>query len=118
MTEYLISFNAEWVGEHTEEELRAKTLALRPLVAEMKERGILIFTGGLEDAPPLCMVDASSGTPVFTDGPYPETKEHLAGFFAINVESRERADQIAAQFAGPGETIELRPAMVFGPDEG
>ena len=34
MTEYLISFNAEWVGEHTEEELRAKTLALRPLVAE------------------------------------------------------------------------------------
>ena len=43
------------------------------------------------------------------DGPYSEAKEHLAGFFLIDVESQERAEEIAAQFSGPGETVELRP---------
>ncbi len=48
---------------------------------------------------------------------YSESKEHLAGFFLIDVENAERAHEIAAQFAGPGETIELRPAMWPGGDE-
>ncbi|MDP3967253.1 MAG: YciI family protein, partial [Nocardioides sp.] len=46
-----------------------------------------------------------------TDGPYSESKEHLAGFFLIDVESHERAEEIAASFSGPGETVELRPTM-------
>lgn len=49
-----------------------------------------------------------------TDGPYSESKEHLAGFFLIDVDSRERAQEIAEQFAGPGDTVELRPAMAPG----
>ncbi len=55
--------------------------------------------------------------PLVTDGPYSEFKEHLAGFFLIDVESRERAEQICQKFAGPGETIELRPAMGPGADD-
>ncbi|MEO8828355.1 YciI family protein, partial [Lapillicoccus sp.] len=58
-----------------------------------------------------------AGTPVVTDGPYAETKEHLAGFFLIDVESLDRAQELAAQFSGPGETIELRSAMWPGGDE-
>jgi hypothetical protein len=50
MTEYLIAFNDEWVPDHTVEELREKSRALRPLIAEMKAAGVLIFTGGLADA--------------------------------------------------------------------
>ena len=46
-----------------------------------------------------------------TDGPYAESKEQLAGFFLIDCETRERAEEIAAHFAQPGGTIELRPAM-------
>ncbi|WP_238846474.1 YciI family protein [Nocardia terpenica] len=46
-----------------------------------------------------------------TDGPYSEAKEHLAGFFLIDVEDQVRAEEIAARFAGPGETVELRPTM-------
>lgn len=57
-----------------------------------------------------------SGESLTTDGPYSESKEHLAGFFLIDVEGPERAEAIAAQFAGPGETIELRPAMWPGGD--
>jgi hypothetical protein len=52
--------------------------------------------------------------PVATDGPYAETKEQLAGFFLVDVESRERAEQIAEAFAHPGDVIELRPAMWGG----
>ena len=47
-----------------------------------------------------------------------EAKEHLAGFFLIDVESRERAEEIVVKFSGPGETVELRPVMVSGgPDQ-
>lgn len=55
---------------------------------------------------------------VATDGPYAETKEHLAGFFLVDVVDRARAEEIAARFVGPGSRIELRPVMrPGGPDE-
>lgn len=54
---------------------------------------------------------------IATDGPYSETKEHLAGFFLIDVASQERAEEIAARFSGPGETVELRPAMSSAADD-
>ena len=49
--------------------------------------------------------------PIPNDGPYAESKEHFAGFFVIDVASRERAEEIAAAFSCPGDTIELRPTM-------
>jgi hypothetical protein len=49
------------------------------------------------------------GAPFATDGPYAESKEHLAGFFLVDVASPERAEHIATVFTGPGETVELRP---------
>ena len=52
-----------------------------------------------------------------TDGPYAEAKEQLAGFFLIDCASRERAEVIAAQFAQPGGTVELRPVMWPGGDD-
>ncbi len=52
-----------------------------------------------------------------TEGPYAEAKEQLAGFFLIDCASRERAEEIAAQFAGPGSAVELRPAMWPGGDD-
>ena len=55
---------------------------------------------------------SESGT-VSTDGPYAESKEHLAGFFLLDVASRERAEELAVNFAGPGDTVELRPAYVW-----
>jgi hypothetical protein len=55
-----------------------------------------------------------AGTALATDGPYSEVKEHLAGFFLIDVASQERAEELAEQFASPGDTIELRPTMWSG----
>ena len=99
MTEYLIVFNDEWVPDHTDAELREKSTAVRALIAEMKAAGVLIFTGGLDDAAPAFSVDASSGTPWFTDGPYVETKEHLGGFAVVDV-----ADEEAARLWAPAHS--------------
>ena len=100
MPEYLIAFNDEWVPEHTDEELRAKAEALRPLMAEMKAAGVLVFTGGgLDESTALFSVDASTGTPVFIDGPYIETKEHLGGFAVIAVADDEAARHWAGRIA-------------------
>jgi hypothetical protein len=91
MPEYLIAFNNEWVPDHTVDELRKKDKAVRALVAEMKAAGVFVFAGGLDDAAPVFSVDASSGTPLFTDGPYVESKEYLGGFAVVDVADEEAA---------------------------
>jgi hypothetical protein len=119
MPEYLIAFNDTWVPDQTVEELRAKTKVLEPLIAEMKAAGVLIFTGGLDDAAPVFSVDASSGTPLFTDGPFLETKEHLGGFAVVDVADEEAARLWAAKIAaGCGWPQEVRRFLPFmqGPD--
>jgi hypothetical protein len=99
MTEYLIVFNGEWVPDFTDEELAQKSRALRPLIAEMKAAGVFIFLGGLDDTAPVVSVDASSGTPLFTDGPFTETKEHLGGFTVVDVADEEAARLWAGKIA-------------------
>jgi hypothetical protein len=99
MTEYLIAFKGEWVPDHTDEELQAKSTAVRALMAEMKTAGVFVFTGGLDAEAPLFSVDASSGTPVFTDGPYIESKEHLGGFAVVDVADEEAARLWAGKVA-------------------
>ena len=98
MPEYLIAFNDEWVPDHTVEELREKSMALRPLVAEMKAAGVLIFTGGLDDGP-VFSVDPSGGTLLFTDGPFIETREHIGGFAVVDVADEEAARLWAGRIA-------------------
>ena len=65
------------------------------------------------------VVSDGVGAPVITDGPYPESKELLAGYRMIDVETPERAIEIAAQAsAAPGpngapirQAIEVRQVM-------
>ncbi|HEX3300077.1 MAG TPA: YciI family protein [Actinomycetota bacterium] len=91
MTEYLIAFNGEWVPDLTNEDLREASERVSALRAEMKAAGVLIFMGGLDDAAPVLSIDASSGTPLITDGPFAETKEQLGGFAVIDVADEEAA---------------------------
>jgi hypothetical protein len=99
MTEYLIAFNADWVPDHTVEQLREKAEAGRSLVDEMETAGVLVFTGGLDPAAPVFSVDATSGTPLFTDGPYVESKEYLGGFAVVDVRDEQEARRWAAKIA-------------------
>lgn len=60
-----------------------------------------------------------SGVPVVTDGPFPESKELIAGYRIVEVESRVRAVEIAARISaapGPGgvpirQPIEVRQVL-------
>ncbi len=72
---------------------------------ELAELGELIDAQGLA-GPELAkfVVWDGTGAPVITDGPYPESKELLAGYRLVDVETAERALEIAAQAsAAPGQ---------------
>ena len=113
MTEYLIAFNVEW-ADHTIEEMRERSRAVRALIAEMQAAGVFIFTGGLDLGAPVFSVDASSGTPLFTDGPFAETKEHLGGFAILDVADEEAArlwaGKIAVACGWPQEVTRFQPS--------
>ena len=94
---------------------------LNRLNRELAANGELIEVSALT-GPELAKVVSSDGrsTPVVTDGPFPEAKEVLAGYQMVDVESEERALEIAAQVSaapGPGgvpirQRIEVRQVMI------
>src|SRR5258707_1259879 len=63
--------------------------------------------GGCRTSTVVCRVDPSSGSPLFTDGPFVETKEHLGGFAVVDVpddaEARYWAGRIAVAVGWPQE---------------
>lgn len=87
---------------------------------ELTERGELVDAQGLA-GPELAkfVVWDGTGAPVITDGPFPESKELLAGYRIVDVETAARAIEIAAQAsAAPGQNgvpirqpIEVRQVM-------
>jgi hypothetical protein len=122
MPEYLITFNDEWVPDHTSEEIAEKAVAAKAVVAQMQSEGVLIFTnGGLDRSTALFSVEAVDGTPVFTDGPFVETKEHLGGFCAIDVPDDETARHWAGRLATaldwPQEVHRFRGPGLAHPEE-
>ena len=102
---------SDFVAEHQAlpEEQRAELNAdFEAVMKEMSERGELLGGQALGDPREARLFRWEGGRRKVTDGPYAETVEHFAGFFLIDVASQERAEEVAAKFAGPGETVELR----------
>ena len=85
MPEYLIFFNQQWVPDYPEEDFVEIGVESKAVVAEMKDAGVLVFAGGLEETTALASADATSGERVITDGPYAETNECLGGFTVVDV---------------------------------
>jgi hypothetical protein len=108
MALYLIAFNDEWTPDLTLEELRERGTSGRAVIEEMTAAGVFVFSdGGLNASTVVCSVDPSSGSPVFTDGPFVETKEHLGGFAVVDVpddaEARYWAGRVAVAVGWPQE---------------
>lgn len=100
MANYLIAFNDEWVPDQTEEDLRRKSAASHAVLDEMRAAGVFVFSdGGIDASTAICSVVLEDGRPVFTDGPYAETKEHLGGFAVIDVPDDEAARYWAGRLA-------------------
>ncbi len=87
------------------------------LLGELAASGELLGGEALGDPRSSAVVRWADGAPIVSDGPYSETKEQFAGFFLIDVATRERAEELGQRFASPGETIEVRPVMWSGGDD-
>jgi hypothetical protein len=100
MAEYLIYFNQQWVGDHTEEWFRSRGPLAMAVVNEIKAAGDYVFAGGLdEDVDTAFSADATSGTLLFTDGPFVETKEYLGGLTVVDVDDEATARMWAGKIA-------------------
>ena len=98
---------------------------LHRLNKELGEAGELVANVGLASPDQAEVVRAGNGGAPITDGIFPEAKEFLLGYWIVDVDSRERAHEIAARLsAGPGPggvptnmPIEVRQIMSGKPDE-
>src|SRR4029450_6664124 len=100
MGEYLIYFNHQWVVNHTEEWFRGRGPLAMAVVEEIKAAGAYVFAGGLEEEDgPVFSAGPTSGTLLFPDGPYVETKEFLGGLAVVDVADEETARMWAGKIA-------------------
>jgi hypothetical protein len=97
---YLIMFNDEWTPDMEIDDLRERGRAGRAVIEEMRTAGEFVFSdGGIDASTAICSVDPATGEPVFTDGPFVETKEHLGGFCVVDVPDDDRARYWAGRIA-------------------
>jgi hypothetical protein len=98
---------------------------MKNLNKQLKESGELVGAEGLAGPDQAKRVRAGNDGAPITDGVFPESKEFLAGYWIVDVDSPERAYQIAARASaapGPGGKplnmgIEVRQIMGAPPDE-
>jgi hypothetical protein len=84
---------------------------------ELEESGEMVFNAGLTFPDQARIVRYQDGAPAVTDGPFPESKEFLIGFWIVDCDSEERAYAIAARASSApgvggvplGIPIEVRP---------
>jgi hypothetical protein len=110
----------EWPGDR----VKAHVEFMRTFNEELRAAGEFVGGEGLAFADQAKIVQATDGgVPAVTDGPFPESKEFLAGYWIIDVESEARAIELAATVStAPGPDgaplnmpIEIRPVMAGTP---
>jgi hypothetical protein len=108
------------IGTWPPEDIKAHINFMHTLNEELTDSGEFVDAQGLDLPQEARIVRAGKGgAPEVTDGPYPEAKEFLAGFWVIDCDNKERAYEIAARAsAAPGKggvplnmPIEVRQVM-------
>jgi len=127
---YILLMNAPKAGFETyrawsKNDVQAHYAVLKGINKELSESGEFVATAGFAWPDQARVVRAGKNGAPMTDGVFPESKEFLAGYWIVDVESAERAYEIAARISGapgPGGTslsmpIEVRQVMSGPPDE-
>jgi hypothetical protein len=96
MSKYIIYFNQQWVGDHTNEWFASRGPLARSVLADMKEQGLLIFGGGLYEEIELAFGSDENGN---VGGPITGDGEYIGGMTIIEVESDEEAKAWGARVA-------------------
>jgi hypothetical protein len=88
------------------------TAEVDALLQELTESGELAGGEALADPSNTRTVRVRDGVPAVTDGPLAEAKEHFGGYLMVDVETPERADEIAARWPNARfAAMEVRPVM-------
>ena len=111
MSQYLLSVHyVDGQGATPPEEMEQAFADVDALNQKMEAAGVWVFGGGLQEPDDATVVREVDGDIVTTDGPFAEAKEHLGGFWVIDVTDRDAAMDWATQAAvacrGP---VEVRP---------
>ena len=118
--------DGDWgVSKWSQEDLKAHIGFMKTFTSELAARGELVGAEGLAMPAQAKLVRAGQDRRPITDGVFPESKEFLAGYWIVDVDSPERAYQIAAEAsAAPGKggqplymPIEVREVMSAPPIE-
>lgn len=77
---------------------------------EIQAAGKWVFGGGLHPADTATVVKASGGDVITTDGPFPEAKEQIGGFWILNCADLDEALALAARASAACQApVEVRP---------
>jgi hypothetical protein len=108
MAQYMMSVLTETPDMATAEEQAAIDVFNEQLQAD----GYWVFANGLASPSSATVVDGRNGEPVFTDGPYVESKEYIIGFWIINAPDLDVALRLAAEGSKScNRRVELRPIL-------
>lgn len=109
----------------SETDVQAHFAVLKDINRELIASGEFVATEGLAWPEQAKVVRAGKDGAPITDGVFPEAKEFLAGYWIVDVDSPERAYEVAARISGApgpggaalGMPIEVRQIMTGKPDE-
>jgi hypothetical protein len=106
--QYLVSVIDDQSNSGTPDEMAAIDVFNDRLVAE----GHWVFAGGLESPSTATVIDNRDGAAMFTDGPFVESKEHVAGFWVIEAPDLDVALKLAAEGSKAcNRKVEVRPFL-------
>ncbi|MGI5226707.1 YciI family protein [Actinoallomurus sp. CA-142502] len=106
--QYLISVIHDEAGLATPEEHAAIDVFNDRLRAE----GHWVFAGGLAAPGTATVIDNRGGETMFSDGPFVESKEYLAGFYVIEAPDHDVALKLAAEGSRAcNRKVEVRPFL-------
>jgi hypothetical protein len=92
------------------EENAAQREATGVFTAKLRDAGNFVYANGLAEASAGTVVDGRGNAPIFTDGPYVESKEYLNGFWVIEAADLDEALRLAAEASRACvRKIEVRP---------
>lgn len=100
MSQFIIYFHQQWVGEHSDEWFASRGPLANAVVDEMRDAGVLVFAGGVEeDVDAALTADATSGATIVTSGLYAPTEQYLGGFTVIDVADDADAEMWGGKLA-------------------
>ena len=112
MTQYLLAVhgNEEQYAAIPPEQMQEMFEAVDKFNEKIQAAGSWVFGGGLMPAETATVVDGTGQSPVMTDGPYLETKEHIGGFWVIEAPDLDAALKLAAEASAACQgKVEVRP---------